>query len=398
MGLTSTLSDRSRRTAGQVLIVGALAIGFWVFLAATAARHGYFDLRVYYGAINFWIRDEGQIYDYLLPKTGYGFTYPPFAAVVMAPMALVNWHTAIAISLVLSVGSMWLMIYWLAGPLIARQGWPRWFALAISLELAVVFEPIRETVNFGQVNLVLLAIVAADLLLLLRKGHPAAGVGIGLATAIKLTPGVFIIYLLVTRRWRAAGIASGTAAAATWLAATLAPDASRVFWTDAVWDTSRVGSTAFVSNQSLNGFVSRLNPVDPSVLLWAVLAIAAFAIWMTRVRRAVDLADEPAALALTGIFGCLISPITWVHHLVWAFPALILLVEGALDRSRSARGRRWLVIAAACSWTLLSSRVVWAFEYHYEGFGVLGSNVYVFILCGLLVGLPLRHPATAPSA
>ena len=39
--------------------------------------------------------------------------------------------------------------------------------------------------------------------------------GVGIATAIKLTPAVFIGYLIVTRRWRAAAVAAGTSATGT---------------------------------------------------------------------------------------------------------------------------------------------------------------------------------------
>ncbi len=381
-----------RRTVLQTLVVVALGVAVAAFLSFAAARHGFFDLSVYYGAINYWVHDGGQLYDYLLPRTEYGFTYPPFAALAMAPMGLVGWHTAILISVALSAGATFAVLYWLVGPIIQRHGWPRWFALAVAAELAAAFEPLRETVNFGQVNLVLLAMVAGDLLLLLRRGHRLAGVGVGLATAIKLTPGVFIVYLLVTRRWRAAGVASATAAAATWLAATLAPDASRVFWTDAVWNTDRVGSTAFVSNQSLNGIVSRLDPLEPSMSLWAALAVAALAVWALRVRRAVAGRDEATALALTGIFGALISPITWVHHLVWVLPAVVLLFDHALDPARPVRSRRRVMAGAAFSYALLCSRAVWPFEYHYGGWGLLGSNLYALLLCVLLVGLPVRQP------
>jgi alpha-1,2-mannosyltransferase len=388
---TTETTTETRRVAVRALTVAGLGALVVAFLSVAAARHGFFDLRVYYGAISFWVNDGGQLYDYLLPKTEYGFTYPPFAAVVMAPMAFLNWHGAITVSVALSVVAMSALVYWLVGPLIVRRGWPRWFAFAISLELAAAMEPVRETVNFGQVNLVLLALVAFDVLVLMRGGHRLSGIGIGLATAIKLTPGVFIIYLLVTRRWRAAAVSCGTAAAATWLAATIAPDASRVFWTDAVWNTDRVGSTAFVSNQSLNGIVSRLDPLDPSVSLWAALALLSFAIWAVRVRRAVDYGDDVAALALTGIFGCLLSPITWVHHLVWALPAVTLLLDHSLDTLRSAWSRRRLFLLAVVSYALLSSRAVWAFEYHYTGWGLLGANLYVGLLCGLLIVLPLRQ-------
>ena len=96
------------------------------------------------------------------------------------------------------------LIWWLLDPVARRAGWTRWFALAVALCLAAAFEPMRETVNFGQVNTLLLFLVAVDLLRLLPAGNRWAGVGIGLATAIKLTPGIFIVYLLVTGRWRAA--------------------------------------------------------------------------------------------------------------------------------------------------------------------------------------------------
>src|SRR6185295_12139403 len=113
--------------------------------------------------------------------------------------------------------------------------------------------------------------------------------------------------------WRAAAVSTATAAAATWLAATFAPDASRVFWTDAIWNTDRVGNTAFVSNQSLMGLVSRLDPAEPSKGLWLLFVVAALAVWAWRTRQAVRAKDEMAGLALTGILGRLISPITWIH-------------------------------------------------------------------------------------
>ena len=175
-------------------------------------RHGFFDLKVYYGALTWWVHDGGEIYDYLKPGTQYGFTYPPFAALVMLPMAYLPWPAAIAVSVLASVATTAVLIWWLVDPIARRAGWTRWFALAVALCLAAAFEPMRETVNFGQVNMLLLFLVAVDLLRLLPGGNRWAGVGIGLATAIKLTPGIFIVYLLVTRRWRAAFTASGAAA------------------------------------------------------------------------------------------------------------------------------------------------------------------------------------------
>lgn len=393
------LAQGAWRTFGQVVGVLVLAVAVSAFLSVAAVRHGFFDLHVYYGALTWWVHDGGEIYDYLKPGTQYGFTYPPFAALVMLPMAYLPWHGAITVSVLASVVVSAVLIWWLLDPISRRAGWTRWFALAVALCLAAAYEPMRETVNFGQVNMLLLFLVAVDLLWLLPAGNRWAGVGVGLATAIKLTPGIFIVYLLVTGRWRAAVTATGAAAGATLLAAALFPDASREFWTAALWNTGRVGELAFVSNQSLQGMVARLDPEDPSTLGWLVLVLATLAVWAWRSRAAVAVGDEATGLALTGATMCLVSPVTWVHHLVWLIPALILLVDNAMAApARSAR-RRLLLAAAVVAYGFLISRIVWAWEKDFTGLdGFLGSNTYVWISLALLLGLPIRGWAVPAGA
>jgi alpha-1,2-mannosyltransferase len=386
------------RTAARVGVVLGLFLCAWAFDAAFAVRHGFFDLRVYYGALNHWVEGNGELYDYLLPRTKYGFTYPPFAALTMLPMAYLGWHVAITISMLLTVGASLAVLYWLVEPMARRHGWSPWFVLGIVAALAVAFEPLRETFLFGQVNAVLLFLVAADLLFLVRYNRSVAGVGIGLATAIKLTPGIFIIYLIITKRFRAAAVASGTTMAATVLAAAVAPDASREFWTDALWNTSRVGDESFVSNQSLNGVVHRWDPQEPATLAWAALVLITLGIWAWRSRQAVRRGDEATGLALTGIVGVLISPITWVHHLVWVLPALILMVDRGLAPGVSRRRRRWLVGFAAVAYAVMCSRLVWAFNGGFDTFpGWVGSNAYVWLSLIMLVALPLAG-SSAPAS
>ena len=377
----------ARRTPKEAAAVAGLAVAVAVFVGFTAVRHGFFDLKVYYGAVNYWIHDGGMLYDYLKPNSKYGFTYPPFAAIVMLPMAVVPWPVAIVISVLLSLGATFALLWWLVLPLTRREGWTPWFALAVAFLLMAAFEPYRETISFGQVNMLLLFLVAADLLVAVRGGRRWAGVGIGLATAIKLTPGIFILYLLVTRRWRATVTAAATATAATLLAAAVDPAASREFWISALWDTDRVGSLSFVSNQSLRGLVARLSPEHPSTLLWLALALAVLAVWAVRVRGA-SVVD---GLALTGIVGGLLSPVTWVHHLVWLLPALILLVDAALRAPAGSPRRRGLLIFAGVAYAVLCSRLVWAWEGGFGGIGgFLGSNAYVFVSLALLLFLPTR--------
>jgi alpha-1,2-mannosyltransferase len=365
----------------------ALAGAAWWFLATFAVRHGSFDLKVYFGAVNYWAHGNGEVYDYVKPFSRYGFTYPPFAALAMAPMAILPWWAVNTLAIVGTVVVTLVLLDWFLRPLVDRFGWTRWFTVAVAAAVVAVFEPLRETVSFGQVNMLLLFLVLADFRLLVARGSRLGGVAIGLATAVKLTPGIFVLYLLLTRRFRAAMTALVTTAAATVLAMLVAPDASREFWTDALWDTNRVGHLEFISNQSLMGLVARLHPAQPSRLLWAVLVVAVLAIWAWRARRAATAGDDLAGVALTGLVGCLVSPITWVHHLVWTLPALWLLFDRGL---RAGGWRRWLRLGLCAGvFGLLSSRIIWSYAAHFTDIGLLWSNAYVYLTVILLLACPI---------
>ena len=376
-------------TVRKAGIVAALAVVVGVFDYIIAMRHGFFDLNVYFGALNYWA-EGGVLYDYLRPRTEYGFTYPPFAALTMLPMVLVPWHVAIGIHVTLTLVATAAVLYWLVDPIVVREGWSRWFAFAVAVCLIAAYEPMRETFLFGQVNMVLVALVMADAVLLLGRGSRWAGLGIGLATAIKLTPGLFILYLLVTRRWRAAGVAVATAITATLLAAAVMPEESRIFWTEAIWNTDRIGVLSFVSNQSLQGVLARIDPSNPNPLVWLVCVLGVLAIWFVRIRQVQRRGgDEMTGIALTGVTGCLVSPVTWIHHLVWLVPALVLLVDGGLRATGSRR--RWLLGAAIGAYLVLCSSIVWLWRWNLSGVDeFLGGSAYVWISLALLIGLPIR--------
>jgi alpha-1,2-mannosyltransferase len=381
----------------QILIVIACALITVGIIYLAERRNGFFDSKVYYGAVQYWFRDHGMVYDWLRPGTPYGFTYPPFAGLVMGPMAYLPFPLVVVLASVATVLTTALLTWWFVTPLIRRKGWTPWFAYAIAVCLALSFEPVRETLTFGQVNTLLLTLVAADVLFGLSKGRRWAGVGIGLATAVKLTPGVFILYLLVTRRWRAAGVAIGTAAAATFAAAAVATDQSREFWTDALWDTGRVGVLSYVSNQSIRGFLARL-PIDAvASYVWIVLVLVALGFWAWRVRRTAAAGDEFGGLALTGILGCLISPVTWVHHCVWLLPAIVRCVDAGL----STRDRRSLWLGGG-AYLLMTSRLLWVWEKRPRPpLELLGGNLYFWLSIALFVWMPaarLTSPDTEPVA
>ncbi|MEV7091020.1 glycosyltransferase 87 family protein [Streptomyces sp. NPDC093085] len=431
----------------RALTAGLLAAATAAFLALVPLHRDFFDVAVYYGTVDDWVHG-GRIYDYLKPGTHYGFTYPPFAAVAMVPMALVPWPVAVGVSILLSALASALLLHWLAVPVVrralaARRGRTdgagatdgvraadgagatdrtrfadgagaadrtggkgaggaaggggaaddpvgrEWFVLTVTGCLFALLEPVRDTFSFGQVNLVLVALVFADARLLAGRHARYAGIGIGLATAIKLTPGLFIGYLLITGRRRQAAVAGGTAASATLLAALVDPDASRAFWTEALWDTDRVGELGYVSNQSLQGVLARLQPDHPSRALWAVCVLVVLALWAYRARAAARDGDDRAGFALTGLAACLVSPVTWVHHLVWLIPALIVLADAVFVRPLPGERRRLGRAVWTALYVVLCSSVVWLWRWDSTGpDAVLGANAYVWITLGLLLVAP----------
>lgn len=361
-----------RTDRGRLLLVLTLAATVAVFTATVPLLRDWFDLRVYYGTVHTWLHHGGRIYDYQVPGTTYGFTYPPFAAVSMAPMAYVGLGTAIVAALVLNLAALAVVLRILAGPGWRRYGWFGWALVACGLAL---FEPLRDTFSFGQVNLLLLALVLGDGWLLSTGRGRWAGVGIGLAAAIKLTPALFIALLLLARRWKAAAVATAVALGATGLAALVVPEASRFYWTRAMWDTTRVGRLDYVSNQSLQGVLARLGETGRP--LWATVVVLVLGVWAVRARRAVVADDWTAAFALTGLTACLISPITWVHHLVWLLPSFAVLVRAGHPR------------IAGALYAVMCTSVVWLWFDDSSGIdGFLGSNTYTWVTLGLLLWLP----------
>ncbi|WP_317441762.1 glycosyltransferase 87 family protein [Streptomyces collinus] len=372
-----------RTGRGRLLLVLALAAAVSAFTATVPLLRDFFDLRVYYGTVHTWLAHGGRIYDYRVPGTAYGFTYPPFAALALLPLAVLGRPAAIAASLLVNLAALVVVLRILAGPGWRRYGWYRW---SLALCALALFEPLRDTFSFGQVNLVLLALVLTDCRLLSAGRDRWAGAGIGLAAAVKLTPALFIGLLLLTRRWRAAAVAAAVALAATGLAAWADPGASRYYWTEALWDTGRVGRLDYVSNQSLQGVLARLG--EPDRAPWAAAVLMVLGVWAWRAGRAAAAGDWAAAFALTGVAACLVSPITWVHHLVWLLPAFVVLARAGHPR------------LAGALYAVLCTSVVWLWFDDASGpDGFAGSNAYTWVTLGLLLGLPAGQPSpSAPRA
>ncbi|RZU73776.1 alpha-1,2-mannosyltransferase [Micromonospora kangleipakensis] len=408
-----TEDDPGGRTVRRLVTVVALA-AVLPALYLPGLVHDFFDLKIYMRAMDWWAAGH-PLYDYVQPDRVQGalyFTYPPLSALLLRPFALLPLGATVAIFTILTGIGVMVTTRWLVLPVVERHHLPRLFSLTVAVLLIFAVESTRETITFGQINMLLVVLILADLLFAVPQGRRWAGVGVGLATALKLFPGIFILYLLATRRWRAAAVAAATATVATLLAAAVAPADSWRFWTHELWATDRVGRTDYTGNQSLFGLLSRITaPEKPSQIPWLLLVVVVAGYGLWRAARAARAGDALAGLTLTGLVGGLVSPITWTHHLYWFIPAVVVLVGAALDMDRGTaegvRQRRWLLTLAIGTAFVIIYGVV-----SFQDWGVapartdnlgefVARNAYVLLSLLLLVVLPARptrRSAASPAA
>lgn len=243
----------------------------------------------------------------------FGFTYPPFAAELFA---LVAWLPATAMFGVLTLLSAVALL------LVVRRVLPgvdRRASTALGAVVLMMAHPVIVNLAWGQINLVLAALVLHDLLV--RR----SGVLIGLAAALKLTPGVFVLYLLLCGRRREAGTAALTFAGVSAVGALLAPGASWRYWTHDAVAGSGIGGFDHTGNQSVRGLAERVVGDTGGVLVWLVVAVPLLVVGLVLARRAARAGNEVLAAGVAGVTACLVSPVSWIHHWVWCIPCLAAL-------------------------------------------------------------------------
>lgn len=333
------------------------------------------------------------------------FTYAPFAALLFIPLAGFPLQLAWGLLNAASVLAMGLVAYIVLRKAPRRPAWlaPEWGAAAVAVVMLVT-KPVELTLGYGQVNLLLMAMVVVDVLVVCgssgRFGR-FGGVLVGAAAAIKLTPLIFVVHLLLTGRKAEAARAAGTFAGLQGLMLLISPHDTVRFWTHTVFDSSRIGPTQWSFNQSLGSVVRRLSDMawwsqPVAYAAGAVLALGALVL----VRR-FDAADRPVhALLVTAFLALLISPVSWVHHWVWIVPLAALLLAEAFS------GNRFALVLLPLTVLLFTQRPMHAMTPGKNGEAELNpltfflSNDYVFfpILAGIAVLLLHQRSVRARAA
>jgi alpha-1,2-mannosyltransferase len=283
------------------------------------------------------------------------FTYPPAAALFAAPLAVLPWPAAQLAWVPFVYVPLAVVIWYAFAPLLRRAGRLRPAVFAVLFAACAYLFPVRDEMRFGQVDLVLLALAVADCAA--RQPRWPRGTLVGLATAIKLVPGVFVVYLWLSGRRRAALTAALVALAVTLGAWLVLPQDSVTYWTSAIFDSGRFGPNSGTSDQSLRGLLLRaFLPWPPAAaglpaglpgVIWVVAAAAVAVAGFAAVRRLARQSREPEAMAVTALVGVLASPVSWIHHYV-----VVVLVIGAILADGRARRRVALAAGTAAYFAL----------------------------------------------
>ncbi|NNM46347.1 glycosyltransferase 87 family protein [Knoellia koreensis] len=253
------------------------------------------------------------------------FSYPPFAALCFAPLTALSTSCAGVLMAMMSLASLGVVAAVAARSVgIGARG-----TLLVVL-VALTLEPVQRTLLFGQVNLILAALVMIDAFLLPRRWR---GLLTGLAAGIKLTPAIFLMYFVLRRDWSSAGrlvvAAVGTVVAA-WL---VMPHDSARFWFEGLGSMSQFGPEVVLwGNQSLDALARRAlqGSQAPGWARVAFVAPAALGLFLLTVHAAkaqLQSSQWLSAFTAVAIFGLLISPVSWTHHWVWVVPALVVMVQ-----------------------------------------------------------------------
>jgi alpha-1,2-mannosyltransferase len=395
----------SARLGSTAAIALACAVCTAVFTAFTTVVPP-LDLRTY-RAIG-WAMLHGIDPYGTVPGTALAFVYTPFAAWLFTPLALfpplapIRWQF---FALLWSFASLALLAWTIRRTLLLAPGWAAppngartTAAVIASVALAIAGGPISDHLGFGQINIALMAVCFYDFVgPRNRSRRIPQGVLIGLAAAVKLTPAIFVIYLLLTRRLRAAGVAIASAIAVTTAAAVVSAHASRVYFLGLIWHLeSRVSmeNPETIGNQSLKGALVRLVPDQLVSPLWvaAVLVAGIGGLWLSRMawQRRGDIAGACTA----GLVAVIVSPVSWIHHLVWLIPSAVLLGFSTLPRDRM------VAIAAVLLTLARTPRLgeMWsrhAGSWLADAAAMILQDSYLLLAVGIVLWLGLSAPAQA---
>jgi alpha-1,2-mannosyltransferase len=333
-------------TGAVALAAVAAALGLVVNAVRIATASGG-DFEVYRVLAPTVFR-EGALYEMHLGELG--FTYPAFAALPLSLFSLIGRELGLVLMTLLSLAALARVCHLLARAVLRERPSLAMSKALLALSffaLALWLNPVMQTLDHGQVNLLLMWLIVEDLIGDVPRRF--RGVLIGLATGIKLTPALFIVGLFVAGARTAAARATAVFLGTVVIGALAEPTAALGYWTN-LGDSSAFGNTIGRWNQSLVYGLSRVTG-DPH-LYFIPLAVFVLIVAVVTAARLFALRRDLAGWGVLAAAALVASPISWNHHWVlMAVPmAAMLAMAGTSPGARRLLGATTVVMALGLMW------------------------------------------------
>jgi alpha-1,2-mannosyltransferase len=347
---TQPAARRPRRRA-FAWAAAAFGVALAAYLADVATHPikftlDWFDLNIYNHAGLIVRHAPDTLYTWhFLP--GVQYLYTPFAALGFAIGSLLPWAV---LKWLMTVASLAAMVFtvWVTFGQLGWRGRNRAAAVLAVSAVALWTEPVLRSVQVGQIELLLMALIAWDMCQ--SDGRKWKGAGIGLAAGIKLVPLIFIPYLLLAGKWRQAAVASAVFAGTVVIGFAALPHDSVKWWLTGYFlhagDFLNTTQGSFL-NQSLLALVTRTPAGAGSVTaLWLLLAAVTGCLGLAAAAVFARSGRPTAGWVTCAVTGVLISPISWDNHWVWVVPVLVLLADAGFRARGAVRWGYWASGAA----------------------------------------------------
>jgi alpha-1,2-mannosyltransferase len=290
------------------------------------------------------------------------FVYPPVAALITGPLAVLPFGVAAALLAVIEVAATGLTLLVL--------GVRDWRCYGVVL----LWYPVIQNVLIGSItSLLALGLAVAWRYRDDRRVAPLTVAAL-IATKVFLWP--LLVWQAATRRWIAAAWALGLATVGVLLSWALIGFAGLTSYPRLLDELSRLEQWKSYSAVAF-GLVLGLTPGEARTLALAACAVALVGVVLVARRRSPDADRQAFVLALTAAF--LFSPIVWTHYLA------LLVVPIAITRRTLTP--LWFVPLAMWATPGQSNGHAWQV--------VLGLSVWIVVLAASLVQPPLGRRSRA---
>ena len=356
------------------------------------------------------------------------YAYMPIAAMYFSPLAFMERSAGFIVRYVLAVGCLAatiVLFYRMTAPTGAQPRNDLYLAGGGSILL--VFQFVLQDLDDGGPHLILLGILSSAIYAVWQNRERLGSVLFGLAIALKLTPGIFLLLFVWKRQWKL--LVYSMLATACWIMLPIVW-MGPANWTthQAEWARNAVSSVLDrqmegrqdneqrIRNQALKPTLLRylvtypadhpMRKDDPAytpilnlpsglagvcVIAAALGLVAIFARFSSRSFDAVRDKTWARDCASVLVLALLLSPMTWQQHLAWLLPGVFIVVTAAIRNQLKTP-----------EWVVLGIYIVLVMVLNYE---VLGKarfetflsyhpfGVAMILLFGLIARLESENPA-----